>query len=335
MNPIPRLTIGGVTFDNPLVLAPLSGITNLPFRLIAKRMGAGMVVSELVSSNGLIRAQERTRRYLDTHPDEWPVSMQIFGDDPACMADAARIAQDAGAHLVDINIGCPVRKVVKRGAGCALMRDVPRSARLIRAVVNAVQVPVTIKIRAGWSAAEVNAPDYAAMAEAEGIKAVTVHGRTREQMFTGHADWDIIRRTVDAVSIPVIGNGDVASADDATRMLRTTGASGVMIGRAAQGNPWIFREILAAWRGLPVAAPTARERHRVIREHLDLHVTHAGEDSALREMRKHICWYVKGLPGSTRFRTEVQHLDALADVRAAIDGYFDRLADGAALPAAV
>ena len=330
---IPTLEIGGVRFDNPLVLAPLSGITNLPFRLIAKSLGAGMVVSELVSSNGLIRAQARTVKYLDTHPDEWPISMQIFGDDPECMAEAARVAEQSGAHLIDINIGCPVKKVVKRGAGCALMRDMPRSAKLIGAVVKAVSVPVTVKIRAGWNQDEVNAPEYAAMAEAEGVKGITVHGRTREQMFSGQADWDIIRRTVDAVSVPVIGNGDVKNADDASRMIHTTGASGVMIGRAAQGYPWIFREILGAWAGQTIAPPTPQERQQVILRHMDLYVQSAGEATALREMRKHICWYVKGLPGSTRFRTQVQSIDTLDQVRGEIDRYFAGLAAQIALPA--
>ncbi len=320
--PIPTLTIGGVRFDNPLVLAPLSGITNLPFRLIAKEYGAGMVVSELISSNGLIRAQERTQKYLDTHPDEWPVAMQIFGDDPENMADAARVAADAGAHIVDINIGCPVKKVVKRGAGCALMRDLPRSARLIGAVVKAVDVPVTVKIRAGWNAQQVNAPEYAAMAEEQGVQGITVHGRTREQMFTGSADWDVIRRVVEAVNVPVIGNGDVKSAGDATRMLETTGAAGVMIGRAAQGNPWIFNNILASWRGETVAPPSAADRHRVILRHMELYVAHSGEATALREMRKHICWYTKGLPGGHGFRNDFQKLSELDQVRAAVDAYF-------------
>ena len=324
------LNIGPVTFPNQLVLAPLSGITNLPFRLIAKFFGAGMVVSELVSSNGLVHASQRTHRYLDTHPDEWPVVMQIFGDDPDCMAGAARIAQDAGAHVIDINIGCPVKKVVKRGAGCALMRDMPRSARLIGAVVGAVEVPVTIKIRAGWNQDEVNAPEFAAMAENEGAQAVTVHGRTREQMFSGRADWDIIRRTVERVRVPVIGNGDVTCAADATRMLRETGAAGVMIGRAAQGSPWIFRDILETWKtGTTPPPPTAGERRDVILRHLDLYVEHAGEATAVREMRKHVCWYTKGLPGSTRFRTRVQQLADVASLEAVVREYYDRLADPA------
>jgi tRNA-dihydrouridine synthase B len=334
MRPIPTLTIGGVTFPNGLALAPLSGITNLPFRRIARELGAGVVVSELVSSNGLVRASGRTLRYLLTHPDERPVVMQIFGDDPACMADAARIAQDAGADVVDLNIGCPVKKVVKRGAGCALMRDLPRSARLIGAVVGAVSVPVTVKIRAGWSRAEVNAPEYARMAEAEGVGAVTVHGRTREQMFTGRADRDVIRRTVEAVSIPVIGNGDIASPADAAAMLDETGCSGVMIGRAAQGNPWIFREIRMAWTtGEAPAPPTLEERYAVILRHLDLHVAHVGEAQAVCEMRKHVCWYTKGLEGGARFRSEVQRLTSRAALAEALERYFDALAAPAAVPA--
>jgi tRNA-dihydrouridine synthase B len=330
------LVVGPVTFPNPLALAPLSGITNLPFRRIAKDLGAGIVVSELVSSNGLVVAQARTLRYLLTHPDEHPAVMQIFGDDPDRMARAAAIAQAAGAPVVDLNIGCPVRKVVTRGAGCALMRDLPRSARLIRAVVRAVDVPVTIKIRAGWSAAEVNAPAYAAMAEAEGVRAVTVHGRTREQLFSGRADRDVIRRTVQAVSIPVIGNGDVDGPEAAAQMLDETGCAGVMIGRAAQGNPWIFREILTTWRtGQRPDPPTLEERLAIIRRHLDLHVEHAGPEAAVREMRKHVCWYTKGLPEGARFRHDVQAVTTLAGLEDALARYFEALSGPRAALAAV
>lgn len=331
MRPVPPLVIGGVPFPNPLALAPLSGITNLPFRRIAKEHGAGMVVSELVSSNGLVVASRRTLRYLLTHPDERPIVMQIFGDDPDCMARAARIARDAGADVIDLNIGCPVRKVVRRGAGCALMRDLPRAARLVRAVVGAVEVPVTVKIRAGWSAAEVNAPDFAAMAEAEGVRAVTVHGRTREQLFQGRADRDVIRRTVEAVSIPVIGNGDVASPEDAAAMLDETGCAGVMIGRAAQGNPWIFRDILATWRtGRRPPPPTPGERRAVIDRHLALYVEQVGEERAVREMRKHVCWYTKGLKDGARFRAEVQRVTTRAALEDALDGYLGAAAGAAA-----
>ncbi len=333
MPSIQPFSVGPVRFDNPLVLAPLSGITNLSYRRIAKSFGAGMVVSELVSSNGLVHASSRTHRYLATHPDEWPVVMQIFGDDPACMADAARIAQDAGAHVIDINIGCPVRKVVKRGAGCALMRDVPRSSRLISAVVNAVQVPVTIKIRAGWSASEVNAPDYAHMAESEGVQAVTVHGRTREQMFTGLADREVIRQTVERVNIPVIGNGDVVDAASATDML-STGVAAVMIGRASQGNPWIFREILTAWQtGTAAPPPTPEERHQVICKHMQLYLEHQRPDIVIREMRKHICWYVKGLPESARFRTAVQQTERMDELHSLLSAYFDELTEKALVSA--
>ncbi len=321
--------IGPVALPNPLVLAPLSGITNLPFRRVAKEHGAGMVVSELVSSNGLVVAQARTLRYLLTHPDEQPAVMQIFGDDPGHMARAAAIAQESGAPVIDLNIGCPVRKVVKRGAGCALMRDLPRSARLIRAVVRAVDVPVTIKIRAGWSPAEVNAPAYAAMAEAEGVRAVTVHGRTREQMFAGRADRDVIRRTVEAVSIPVIGNGDVDGPESAAAMLDETGCAAVMIGRAAQGNPWIFGEILETWAtGVRPAPPTPEERLAVIRRHLALHVDHDGPESAVREMRKHVCWYTKGLAEGARFRAEVNAVTTLAGLEDALARYFEALDAG-------
>ncbi|MDH5527886.1 MAG: tRNA dihydrouridine synthase DusB [Nitrospirota bacterium] len=327
MIPPPPLTVGPVTFPNALALAPLSGITNLSFRRIAREMGAGIVVSELVSSAGLVHAGERTRRYLLTHPDEWPVVMQIFGGDADHMARAAAMAEQAGAHVIDINIGCPVKKVVKRGAGCALMRDLPRSADIISAVVKAVSVPVTIKIRAGWNAREVNAPEYARMAESEGAQAVTVHGRTREQMFTGRADRGVIRRTVEAVSIPVIANGDIDGPDSATAMLAETGAAAVMIGRAAQGNPWIFKEIIETWRtGRIPDPPSPEERCRVILRHLELYLEHATESTAVREMRKHACWYTKGLRDGAHFRTDVQKITGLEALRDAVRRYFDTLA---------
>lgn len=317
-------SIGSVTFPNQLALAPLSGITNLPFRRIARELGAGMVVSELVSSNGLVQANRRTRKYLLTHPDEWPVVMQIFGDDPEPMAEAARMAEQAGAHVVDINIGCPVKKVVQRGAGCALMRDLPRAARLISAVANAVSVPATVKIRAGWSAGEVNAPEFAAMAEDQGAQAVTVHGRTRQQMFSGRADREVIRRTVERVNIPVIGNGDVTDAESARGMLEETGAAAVMIGRAAQGNPWIFGQIAEAWRtGVRPPAPSVAERLRVIRRHTAMYVEHAGENTAVREMRKHLCWYTRGLPGGARFREQVQGVNRLIEMEEVLERFFD------------
>ena len=328
-------SIGNVTFPNQLALAPLSGITNLPFRRIARELGAGMVVSELVSSNGLVQANKRTQKYLLTHPDEWPIVMQIFGDEPEPMAKAAKLAEQAGAHVVDINIGCPVSKVVKRGAGCALMRDLPRASRLICAVADAVSVPVTVKMRAGWSSGQVNAPEFAAMAEDQGAQAVTVHGRTRQQMFSGTADRDVIRRTVENVSIPVIGNGDVTDAASAARMLEETGATAVMIGRAAQGNPWIFGNIATEWQtGIKTPSPSPEERLRVIRRHMAMYVDHSGESTAVREMRKHLCWYTKGLPGGARFREKIQDITRLIEMEEVLLRYFDSISTPAASHAA-
>ncbi|MDI9571488.1 MAG: tRNA dihydrouridine synthase DusB [Pseudomonadota bacterium] len=241
------MNIGGLDFDFPVFLAPMAGITNLPFRLIVRRCGCPLAFTEMVSVNGLVRGAERTGRYLDSAPEDRPLGAQIFGTEAEIMATAARLAMDRGAALIDINMGCPVKKVVRAGAGAALLKDPARIGRIVKAVREAVSLPLTVKIRSGWRAAAVNATEVARIAEAEGADAVIVHPRTADQGFGGRADWSVIRAVKEALAIPVIGNGDIRRAADAGRMRAATACDGVMIGRAALGNPWIFQEIMEAW----------------------------------------------------------------------------------------
>ena len=271
MNGIPKLTIGGLVLANPVILAPMAGVTDLPFRLLCKESGCGLVVSEMISDNALLFDNDRTLEMLRMEPAERPVAMQIFGSNPELMAQAAQKVEAAGADIIDINMGCPAPKIVKNGEGSALMRKPELAQRILRAVVAAVQVPVTVKIRKGWSEQEVNAVELALLAEEAGVAAVAVHGRTREQFYEGKADWQIIREVKEALSIPVIGNGDIWSPADAARMLEQTGCDGIMVGRGCQGNPWLFRDILAYLQtGVVPPAPSLEERRRFILRHLDI-----------------------------------------------------------------
>ncbi len=324
--------------QNPLVLAPMAGITDLPFRIICREMGAGIVYSEMVSAEALIRDQRRTLGMLATRPEERPVAFQLFGCRPASLAAAARILAEREIDLIDINMGCPAPKVLRSGAGSALLRDLGLAGEIMRAVVDASAKPVTVKIRLGWDAKSIIAEELARLAEKAGVAAVTVHGRTKAMGFSGRADWGMIARVKQAVGIPVIGNGDVRSAADAKRMLDETGCDGVMIGRAVQGNPWLFREaraLLAAGEVLP--PPSLAERETVMLRHLDDVVALLGENVGVREMRKHLCWYTKGLPGGGEFREQVNHLAALQEVVSAVKGYTTGLRDGQTVgsPAAV
>jgi tRNA-dihydrouridine synthase B len=310
------MLIREVLQQNPLVLAPMAGITDFPFRLICKELGAGLVFSEMVSVEALIREHKRTRKMLHTDPAERPVVFQIFGSKPASMAEAACIVSQGEADFIDINMGCPVPKILKSGAGAALLRDFGLAREIMAAVVSASRVPVTIKIRLGWDAKNIIAIDLAQAAESLGVSAVIVHGRTKVQGFSGHADWSAIKQVKDSVRIPVIGNGDVRVARDVKRMMEETGCDGVMIGRAIQGYPWIFREARGYLEtGAVPPPPSYEERQAIMLRHLQDMIKLFGENIGLREMRKHLCWYTKGLYGGAEFRERINHLENAVDVK--------------------
>lgn len=297
--------IGEISLANPVILAPMAGVTDLPFRLLAKEMGCGLVYSEMVSDKGLIYDNAHTKKMLAIKEQERPVALQIFGSEPESMGQAAKIVAGAGADIIDINMGCPTLKIVKNGEGSALMRKPELAYRIIAAVVAAAagKIPVTVKFRKGWDEKSVNAVEIAKLAEQAGAAAVSVHGRTREQFYSGFADWNSIREVKKAVRIPVIGNGDIRTPQDAKRMLTETGCDGIMIGRGAQGNPWIFRQVahyLATGEVLP--SPGLKERIDMLLRHLDMLVEHKGEYIGIREMRSHAAWYTKGLPKSAELR---------------------------------
>jgi tRNA-dihydrouridine synthase B len=311
---------------NPLVLAPMAGISDFPFRRICKELGAGLVFSEMVSVEALIREHKRTYGMLRTDPAERPVVFQIFGSKPASMAEAAHIVSQGEVDFIDINMGCPVPKILKSGAGAALLRDLGLAKEIMAAVVRASKVPVLVKMRLGWDAKSIVAVDVAQAAESAGIAAVTVHARTKAQGFSGHADWDMIKVVKKSVDIPVIGNGDVRSGRDAKRMMDETGCDGVMIARAIQGYPWIFHEARQYLEtGLAPADPSPEERQAVMLRHLNDMVELLGENVGVREMRKHLCWYTKGLHGAAEFRTTINHLSTVHEVRQEIEGYFENL----------
>jgi tRNA-dihydrouridine synthase B len=318
------LKIGSVTLDNLVVLAPMSGVTDMPFRRLVKRGGAGLVVSEMIASEAMIRANRQTMKMSTGCAEEFPLSVQLAGCEPERMAEAARLNEDRGAALIDINMGCPVKKVVKGDAGSALMRDEKLAGAIMEAVVKAVKLPVTLKMRTGWDDTNRNAPRLARIAEDAGIQMVTVHGRTRNQLYSGHADWDFIRTVKDAVTIPVVGNGDVNSLDDATEMLARSGADGVMIGRGAYGRPWFPGQVahfLATGERRP--DPTLPEQLDLILGHFDDMIDHYGPETGCRLARKHVAWYSKGLPGSTEFRASVNQSLDRATVRRMIVAFYD------------
>ncbi|TLS67063.1 tRNA dihydrouridine synthase DusB [Mariprofundus erugo] len=307
---LPGFRLGKYTIDDPLVLAPMAGITDLPFRRICKRFGVGLMVTEMIASRAVDMGRERTERMAELGADEHPVSIQIAGSDPAFVTEAARWAVGHGADFVDINMGCPVKKICKQIAGSAMLKDPPLVARVLEAVVAAVDVPVTLKIRTGWDEQNKNVEQIARIAEESGIQLLTVHGRTRAQMFHGHANWEDIGRAKAAVSIPVIGNGDIIDAASAREMIRISGCDGIMVGRAVQGNPWVLGEVHAAIMGLPLPPPpTATERWAIVDEHLQQMAAHHGIRTASKLARKHVIWYSKGLHGSAEFRQSFQTLN--------------------------
>jgi tRNA-dihydrouridine synthase B len=308
------------------ILAPLAGISNLPFRLIARSFGCALAYTEMISANGLIRKTDKTFEYLKTCADDKPLGIQIFGADPELMAQAAHIVFDRGADLVDINMGCPVRKVIKAGAGAVLMNDPKRIARIVSAVQKAVPIPVTVKIRSGWNSSSINAVEIARIAEASGAAAITVHGRTADQGYSGTADWNVIAAVKKVVKIPVIGNGDIWQANDAIKMIQQTSCDAVMVGRGSLGDPWLFENINRALAGEnDFYIPDLAQRHQIIKKHWKMEADLCGERSANRNFRKHLLWYTKGLDGSHRFRQLVGALPDRESIQAELDKYFEAL----------
>lgn len=300
------LAIGNYIVENRVVSAPLAGVTDKAFRIIARSFGAGLVFSEMISDQGLIYNQEKTARLAEIGGEEGPVVLQIFGSNPEYMGRGAAILEKMGAPIIDINMGCPTPKIVKNGEGSALMQNLPQARQVIRAVAEAVHVPVTVKMRRGWEDGDNSYLDLAAIAQEEGVKAITLHPRSRRQFFSGQSDWSCIRELKKHSAIPVIGNGDIWSAQDALRMLEETGCDAVMIGRGAMGNPFLFRETVALIEhGETIAPPTVKERITTAIHHLDLCIEFKGEPVAVREMRKHLSWYIKGLHGAARLREKI------------------------------
>jgi tRNA-dihydrouridine synthase B len=312
---------------NKVLLAPLAGITNLPFRLIARQLGCDVSFTEMISANGLIRESDRTMEYLKTCAEDQPLGVQLFGADPGVMAEAAVIVAGHHPDLIDINMGCPVRKVVKTGSGAMLMKDPILAGRIIAAVVKAVNVPVTVKIRSGWSQGSINAAVMAGIAENSGAAAIIVHGRTADQGFSGHADWGVIAQVKKTVNIPVIGNGDIWQPLDALKMRAQTGCDAVMVGRGALGNPWIFRGINQLLSGGPEDYhPSLSDRYEIIKKHWEMEARFCGKRIANRSFRKHLLWYTKGLVGSGRFRETVGRMTDSDAMLAELERYFQSLA---------
>ena len=304
------MQIGNLTLDNNVILAPLAGITNLPFRLLAKASGCGLVCSEMISANGLVYRSGKTEQMLNSVPEEKPLSVQIFGSDPGIMAEAAAIVESKGADIVDINFGCSVRKVIKTGSGVALMRTPDQAKSLLAAVRKAIRIPLTIKIRSGWDASGREALKIAEIAQNCGVDAIAVHPRTAGQQFRGRADWTIIAAVKKSVGIPVIGNGDIVSARDALKMLEETGCDAVMIGRRAIGNPAIFSRVLLRINGEEPAQEDLSHRFDIMTHYFKASVDYIGEETACRMMRSRLGWFTRGMRNSSKFRESIKHLSS-------------------------
>ncbi len=311
-----KLRIGNVTFDNNLILAPMAGVTDLPFRFLCREQGCGLSVTEMVSAKAILYKNKNTNELLSVSDQEGPVSVQLFGSDPDIMANMAAAIESRPFALIDVNMGCPVPKIVNNGEGSALMKDIKLAEKILTAMVKAVKKPVTVKFRKGFTEEDCNAVEFARMAESSGVAAIAVHGRTREQYYSGTADWDIIRQVKEAVSIPVIGNGDVFEPEDAKALIDQTGCDGVMIARGAKGNPWIFSRTLHYLEtGELLQPPTPAEISEMILRHGTMQAEHKGEMVAMREMRKHMAWYTGGLPHSAKLRNDINQVETMEELR--------------------
>ena len=318
------MKIGNVELKNKVFLSPMAGVTDLPFRLICKEQNCGMLYTEMINGKALCYDDENTKKTLKIEDEEHPVAVQIFGSDPEFMGRAAEIMNAYPNEILDINMGCPAPKVVKNGDGSALMRNPKLAEEVLKSVVKNSTKPVTLKIRKGWDDNSVNAVEMAKIAEASGISALAIHGRTREQYYSGKADWDIITEIKNAINIPVIGNGDVFTVEDARNMLDKTGCDAIMIGRGAQGNPWIFKRINHYMEtGEILPEPTLEEKINTAVKHLNLAVREHGEYVAVREMRKHIAWYLKGLKGSAKVRDEINKITSYEEVVSRLNEYME------------
>lgn len=317
------LSIGNVTLDNNVILAPMAGVTDLPFRLLCKEQGAGLICMEMVSAKAIYYNSRNTESLMEIHEAEMPVSLQLFGSEPDIISSMASRIEDRPFAILDFNMGCPVPKVVNNGEGSALMKNPALAEEILSKLVKATGKPVTVKIRKGFTEECANAVEIARIAESCGVAAVAVHGRTREQYYSGKADWNIIRAVKEAVRIPVIGNGDVDSPEAAKRMLDETGCDGIMIGRAAQGNPWIFHQVITYLRtGLCPTLPTMEEKKQTVLRHADLQLRYKGEYIGVREMRRHLSWYTAGMPHSARFRQAINTMESMDELYKGIETIF-------------
>jgi len=315
------MNIGSLKLKNPIISAPMAGISDLPYRLIMKRHGAALVFTEMISANGLFFNGKATRELLNSRAEEHPLGVQLFGDDPERLAEAVKQVEDCG-ELIDLNLGCPVRKVIRSGSGSALLREPDKVARIVSAIRQATSRPLTIKFRSGWDHDSINFLEIARIATEEGVDAVTLHPRTRSQMFGGQADWQQIKRLKEALSVPVIGSGDLFSAECIKTMFEQTGCDAVMIGRGGYGNPWIISQALDLLAGRPTTQPTAAERLAAAQAHFELSLETFGPHKTLGQMRKHLCWYVRGMENAAGFRAQVNQTKTTIEMSDLLEGFF-------------